>query len=104
MASPQLWGYGVHALPVLQLLLLLLLPLRVTPGRERHAPEQGTEGDPNAQLNLIRVGRSHLPRAEPGVQLERMAAGLGGWRRGEGDTWREPGRAQVRDPCLAPGT
>ncbi|XP_052013361.1 interleukin-15 receptor subunit alpha isoform X3 [Apodemus sylvaticus] len=32
MASPQLWGYGVHALPVLQLLLLLLLPLRVTPG------------------------------------------------------------------------
>ncbi|XP_051007385.1 interleukin-15 receptor subunit alpha isoform X2 [Acomys russatus] len=31
MASPQLRGCGVHALPVL-LLLLLLLPLRVTPG------------------------------------------------------------------------
>ncbi|XP_031215010.1 interleukin-15 receptor subunit alpha isoform X4 [Mastomys coucha] len=31
MASPQLRGFGVHALPVL-LLLLLLLPLRVTPG------------------------------------------------------------------------
>ncbi|XP_032740741.1 interleukin-15 receptor subunit alpha isoform X3 [Rattus rattus] len=35
MASPQLRGYGVHALPRLLpplLLLLLLLPLRVTPG------------------------------------------------------------------------
>lgn len=42
MASPQLRGFGVHALPVL-LLLLLLLPLRVTPGRERHTPEQGRE-------------------------------------------------------------
>ncbi|XP_059118407.1 interleukin-15 receptor subunit alpha [Peromyscus eremicus] len=32
MASPQLRGCGVHALQVLLLLLLLLFPLRVTPG------------------------------------------------------------------------
>lgn len=85
MASPQLRGYGVHALPMLLpllLLLLLLLPLRVTPGRERLAPEQGSSGGPNAQLNLIRVGgcgvRSYLPGVEPGVGLERIVAGLGG--------------------------
>lgn len=82
MASPQLRGYGVHALPVLLLLLLLLLlPLRVTPGRERNAPEQGSRGGPQRPAKLEPCwgwGGSHLPGAEAGVHLERIAAGLGG--------------------------
>lgn len=93
MASPQLRGYGVHALPMLLpllLLLLLLLPLRVTPGRERHAPEQGSSGGPQLPAELDPcwgcAGVSYLPRAEPGVRLERIAAGLGDRGGGGGGT------------------
>ncbi|XP_051007386.1 interleukin-15 receptor subunit alpha isoform X3 [Acomys russatus] len=101
MASPQLRGCGVHALPVL-LLLLLLLPLRVTPGTTCPTPVAVEHAD-------IRVKNYNLN------SRERYVCNAGFKRKAGTSTltecvmnrntnvahWTTPNLKCIRDPSLA---